>query len=228
MNFLALAQRVRSECGGSSTGPAAVTGQTGENLRFVNWTNEAWRDIQNAHTTWRFMRFGFTVNTVANQDSYAYGACTDTTTSSPISAFDRWVHDSFKLYTVSLADELELIHLPYEDWRQLYRTRPQVANRPINSTILPDNKIGVGPKPAGVYVLSGDYYRAAALMAADGDTPTLPTQFEMAIVWKAVMYYAINQEAGSLYATAEKEYDRLMAKLEANQLPRIEWPGAMA
>lgn len=227
MTFLELVVRLRAESGGPGTGPSAVTSQSGESLRFVNWINSAWEDIQNAQTEWRFMRFGFTVNTIANVDSYASASCTDTTTSAVITSFDHWARDSFKLYTVSLADELELIDLPYDDWRQLYRTRPQVANRPTNSTVLPDNKIGLGAKPAGVYVLSGDYYRAARLLANNGDTPTIQAQFHMAIVWKALMYYAAYEEAGSLYATAEKNYTNVYGKMLKNQMPMIESAGPM-
>ena len=227
MTFLELIKRLRSEAGGSGTGPSSVINQSGESLRFVNWINSAWEDIQNAQTEWRFMRFGFTVNTIANVDSYAYTSCTDTTTSVAIANFNHWARDSFKLYTVSLADELELIDLPYDDWRQLYRTRPQVANRPINSTVLPDYKIGLGPKPKGIYVLSGDYYRAAKLLAIDADTPTIPVQFQMAIVWKALMYYAAYEEAGSLYATADKNYTNIYGKLLKNQMPMIESAGPM-
>lgn len=228
MTFLDLVKRLRSEAGGSGTGPSAVTGQSGESLRFVNWINTAWQDIQNDQTEWRFMRFGFTLNTVANVDNYAYTSCTDTTTAVIIANFDHWVRDSFLLYTVSLSDQLELIDLPYDDWRQLYRTRPQVANRPTNSTILPNNNIGIGPKPAGVYVVSGDYYRSASLMVNDGDTPTIPSQFHMTIIWKALMYYAAFEEAGSLYATAEKNFNMAYSALLRNQLPMIETAGPLA
>ena len=82
-------------------------------------------------------------------------------------------------------------------------------------------------KPNGVYVLSGDYYRAAKLLAIDGDSPTIPVQFQMAIVWKALMYYAAYEEAGSLYATAEKNHMSVYGKLLRNQLPMIETAGPL-
>ncbi len=219
MNFLALCQRTRIECGISGSGPTAVTSQSGENLRVVNWTNSAWEDIQNHRPNWKFMRFGFTVNTVLNQDSYAYTACTDTTLSSAIVNFSSWLIETFKIYKTSVADESYLYPESYEYWRNYYRIGTQTASRPLHSTITPDDKIGIGPKPNGVYVLSGDYYRRATTMAANTDTPSLPSEFHMAIVWKAVMYYAQYEEAGALYATAEREYKRILRRLEMNQLP---------
>ena len=56
---------------------------------------------QRKHDDWLFMRGSFTVNTVASDGIYAYGDCTDTATSSAITAFRDWHKDTFKIYLTS-------------------------------------------------------------------------------------------------------------------------------
>ena len=227
MNFLALCQRLVSEAGisGSLT---SVVSQTGENLRVVNWVNSAYEAIQNAQPSWKFMRHGFTVNTVINQDAYAYTACTDTTLASAIVNFGRWDTDSFKIYLTSVSDEIEVPFLDYMSWRSRYRVASQTAGRPTDATTLPDDKIGLGPKPNAVFVFSGDYYRSAKTMSVNTDDPIIPSQYHMVIVWRALMLYAAFEEAGSLYQTAMVEYNKINRMLELNQLPPIVMAGPLA
>lgn len=227
MTYLQLVVRLASEAGVSGT-MASVVGQTGESLRLVNWINSAYESTQNANTTWKFMRHGFTLNTVPGTDEYAYGACTDTDLGSAIVNFGRWATDTFKLYKTSVADETEVDCMDYADWRRIYRIGSQTANRPTNATVLPSDKIGLGAKPDGVYVFSGDYYRSATTLSANGDIPVVPPQYHMVIVWRALMLYAQYEEAGSLYATAEREFTKVNRMLELNQLPSIMMAGPMA
>ena len=67
MTFLQLINRARQECGVTGPDLTTVTGLTGESLRFYNWINSAWVDIQTAHEDWQFMRLPFQFNTVASQ-----------------------------------------------------------------------------------------------------------------------------------------------------------------
>ena len=46
MTFLELCRRLAREVDASGSGPSAVTGQTGENRRIVDWVASAWQDIQ--------------------------------------------------------------------------------------------------------------------------------------------------------------------------------------
>jgi hypothetical protein len=51
MNFLQLAQRTRRKCRIAGTGPTAVTNQSEEYSRVLDWVNEAWMIIQRKHET---------------------------------------------------------------------------------------------------------------------------------------------------------------------------------
>jgi len=229
MTFLELCKRTAAEAGVSHATPAPTTvvGQTGELQRIIEWVNSAYESIQNSHAIWKFLRFGFTVQTVVNQDAYVFSACTDTTLTTAIVNFGSWVRDSFKIFQVSVADEGEVPYMPYESWRLYYRMGTQVANRPQYATILPDDKIGLGPKPNLIYTFSGDYYRSPKKMAVDGDIPLMPAQYHMAIVWAALMLYAGHEEAGSLYTHAQEEHRKIYSALKLNQLPPIVMAGPL-
>ena len=74
MNFLELAQRLHTEAALAGTAPAAVTGQTGMNLKLVNWINTAYENIQELHDTWFFRRADFSFSTIAGTANYTPAA----------------------------------------------------------------------------------------------------------------------------------------------------------
>jgi len=71
MNYLELAQKLRRKCRVAGNGPTAVTGQTEEYNRLLDFVNEAWLHIQRRHTDWRWMRATAACATVAGQVSYS-------------------------------------------------------------------------------------------------------------------------------------------------------------
>jgi len=227
MNYLELAVKARQECGASGTGPAAVTNQTGESKRIVDWAADAWTEIQNRHENWKWMRSSFTFNTVLNDDTYAFGGCTDTKTSAAIARFARWwwenLEYSFRIYLQSsgVATEGWLIPMDYEQFKRRYRFGTQNNGFPAHYTIDEDDNILLGPKPNGVYVVSGDYQRGALVLAANSDTPDMPARFHMLIVYEAMLKYAGYESAQEVWTRAMAHRGVLMRQLEGNQLPQM-------
>ena len=79
MNYLALVKRAISEAGASGVNNVTtVANASGELLRFTQWINQAWIDIQNKRSDWLFMRKSVQFNLIANQAEYPV-------TSAPIS-----------------------------------------------------------------------------------------------------------------------------------------------
>lgn len=225
MTFLELCQRTAVECG-ITRSLSAVTGQSGRMLDVVNWVNTAWEMIQNKHPNWHFMRSGFTLNTIAADGDYPPDEFTDTRSTALISNFSSWILDSFKIYdsTVGVAEQAPFRHIGYPRFIDHYRTGAVATNRPAAFTVRPyDSAILLGPAPNGIFVLTGEYWRAASAMAANGDEPGMPAQFHMAIVWQAVQLYAMNEEAPTLIATSGNSLATYMSRLENNQLPEIEF-----
>lgn len=231
--FLQLAQILRRKVGGTGTGPSAVTSQTGEDERYVEDIAEAYTEIQN-RCHWRWLRHGFTVNTVADDDVYAYGDCTDTTTSSAITRFGSWRfrdrNDPPKIYLTSsgVGTQRWLIWVPWEDFKEIYRIGTQNSGSPVHVSIDPQDNIVIGPAPNDVYTITGDYIRSAQVLAADGDIPEMPTQFHMLVVYRAMEEYAGYEGSADDKMRSIKKGQRLMRQLERNQRPKMRLSGPMA
>lgn len=224
MTFLQLCQRLRQEVGIAGTGPTTVTGQTGELKRIVDWVASAWEEIQNSRTDWDWMRSTFSFTTVADQDSY-------TSTQAGISSrFDRWDTGLLRIYTTAsgVGDETLLDYIPYDDWRMIYRVGNNTAGRPTTATILPGNSLGLGYKPSAGFTVRGEYWKSAQTLSSDSDTPEMPSAFHMAIVYKAMMYYARYMAANEIYEDAAISYRRVMNRLLSDRKPSVLVGGPLA
>lgn len=234
--YLQLCQKAAREClVTQSTGvPAAVTIQTGDLLRIVGYVADAWTEIQNRHPNWRWMRSSFTVNTVASDDSYAYGDCTDTQTAVAIARFSRWwandKKDPFKCYLQSsgVGTEYWLSYVPWERFKRVYKIGSQTASSPTWVSIDHNNNIRLGPAPNDIFVVGGDYQRSAQVFTADADVHDMPTQYESLIVYETMKKYGAIKNAPEIFSRGEREAAKLMRQLEADQLPRIRMGGPLA
>lgn len=230
MTFLQLCQRLRQECEIPGTGPSATTNQTGQMRRLVDWIASAWDDVQRGHSAWRWMRRPFSLNTVAGTDNYAFGSATDVDAGAAISRFSHWwAHDDDDPYlaylqSVGVAEQYRLVYTPWEYFKWLYRFGTQNNSKPVHVSVDHQNKLCLGPRPDGVYVVTGDFQRGLQVLAADADIPEMPTRFHD-LIWRYALHtYGANSVAAELVARAELESARLLSSLEADQLPIITMP----
>lgn len=235
--FLQLCQATSLECGvaGGDTVPSAVTNQTGELDRIVSWVKNAWVEIQNRNNSnWRWMRVGFTVNTVADDDSYAYTDCTDALTSIAIARFKRWrftdSHDPAKIYLTSsgVGTQTWLTYLDWDDFKAIYRIGTQNSGFPAHISIDPQNKLVLGPKPNGIYTVTGDFVRSAQVLAADATEPEMPSDFHNLIVYEAMQRYGYFESAPEVLSRGKELAGPLRRQLELDQLPMMRLRGPMA
>lgn len=228
MTFLQLCQRVCLECAiGDADGsePTGVTNQIGELARVVAWVQTAWEEIQTASESWRWMRSRFSVNTVADIDTYAPDDCTDSRLSAPINRFSSWrVNDPRnppRAYLTSggVGGQYFLGYLSWDDFCATYRIGTLTTGMPVHITMDPQNNLVLGPIPDGVYTIVGEYQMAPQPLAADADEPEMPAQFHMLIVYDAMSKYAGYEVAQEVEARAVKYGGPLRYRLERNQLP---------
>ena len=216
LSFLTLVQRLRQESGTSGAAPATTVGQIGDIRRLVDWVSTAWVDIQNDKTDWMFMRQSIQFNTVAGQQSY-------TSAQAGIVSFANYKRDTFRQYRVSqgFGSEQRLNFLPYDSFRDmyLYNTQRTVQQMPIIFTLDFSKNFLLGPIPDDIYTINGEGYALPTELTLDTDRPTMPAQFHMAIVWRALMYYGQYEGAPEAYSHGQNEYARLMSKLYIDQLP---------
>lgn len=232
MNFLQLAQRLRQECRVPGSGPSAVTGQVQEYQRLLDWTAEANREIERSNPYWRFKRKSCSCATVSG----AGGKVSYSATDFALTDWGRWAldydsGDTFRSYITAsgLSSEIALNPIDYDQWRDQYyfgALRSTFA-RPMVIALAPDNTLVLGPISDGSVTLVGDYYAKPTLLAAASDTPAMPEEFHMAIVYKAMTYYGVSEAAPEIFDMGERQFARIYAQLTDHEAPRFRVAGAL-
>lgn len=225
MNFLALVKRLARECGVGGTIVTTVS-QTGEALRLVEWLNEAWNEVQLKHQDWDWMRASTSFVTVAGQSSYTPVQC-----GLAAGTLGQWDRTTFRNYLTSAGTPAEQFmgYIEYDNWRDMYLFGSQrdVRTQPHDFTITPTESIGLGPVPPAGYTVSGDYFKAPSYMTSDTESPALPAQYHMLLVYAAMMAYGGYEAASEVYQRGEKKYNAMMLELEPDQLPELTTGGSL-
>lgn len=224
MNYLQLAQRLRSEVGASGTGPSSVFNQTGASERLVNWINSAWLEIQGLHNTWNWMRQPFSWVTVAGTGDYLPTAITNTLTGNPMTDLRYWYKDTFRAQkqSIGIQDQQWLVEWEYYVFRNTYRFNLQVNGRPVVFAENPQGKaIMLGQIPDDVYIITGEYQKKPYSLVSNTDEPDIPEAYHMMIVYKAMVSYGLFEAAAEVIQRGQAQYQALLTQLEHEQLQEV-------
>jgi hypothetical protein len=217
MNFLQICQRAAQEAGvsRSTAGPVSVLSQTGELAKIVDWVLTTYQDVQDKHTTWNFLRFDFTYPTIAATSTYLPSAVS-------LTELANWEQEDVRAYLTAtgVSDESRLKKRTWDYLRGVRLIGTVQTGKPCEFAIRPDKSMVLWPTPGDIYTVKGEYWKRAQTMTANADEPIIPAQFHMILVWGAVRYYAGDQGAAELFALADQNYNRLMKKLEKDELPK--------
>ncbi len=222
MTFLELVQRLALECAVSGSITTLVSA-TGETLRLKTWIQQSYTELQTERFNWEYLRSsklnggGVSFATVSGQAIYPLGTGAGTVGVTAAN-FGSWVKGSFRDQTTSVGvgDQIFLPWISYDAWRNSYAYGAQqnVTTRPVAIAVAPDNAICVGPYPTATYTLTGDYYRSPLTLSVNADEPTvIPAQWQMAIVYQAMIYYGLYEGAPEVVARGEKYYRKLTRQL---------------
>lgn len=218
LNFLQLVQRLRQESASSGSPPTTTVSQTGDSRKLVDWVSTAWMDIQNEKPDWFFMRQPISFNTVAGIQTYNQSQ-------TGVASFGNFKRDSFRQYRVSqgFGSEQRINFMPYDTFRDMYQygTMRSTSQMPVIFSIDPVKNFLIGPIPDDIYTINGEGYALPTEFLTDTDRPTMPSQFHMAIVWRALMYYGQSEAASEAYSHGQNEYRRLMNRLYEDQMPTM-------
>lgn len=131
---------------------------------------------------------------------------------------------------VGFRSEIQMDYIDYDVWRDKYLLGNLRFSytRPIEMSIAPDKSIVTGPIADAGYTLVGDFFRDPVELSADTDTPAMPNQFHLAIVYQAMMSYGAFEAAPEVYNRGEKEFGKIMRRIGNNQLPEMAFAGALA
>lgn len=215
MNYLDLCKRLRQEAGMSGSGPSAVTGQTGEMKRVVDWVAQAWLEIQNSRPDWRFMRVSFDVAISAGSASIIVSS----TVSHP---------DKKSMIAVDAGGRWPLEYLEPEDFAWLERRNGTQTGKPQYVSMDSDGTIRFMPRPSEAFNLMGEYFRTPQALSANTDVPLMPERYHMMIVYLAMTYAGAEAEASNLYQDGLLKYERALDDLMMSQLPTLRVAGPLA
>ena len=225
MNFLALANTLKSKCRVQGAPMGAVTGQTADYQRLIGFVNEAWMDLQRSRENWNWMRTTAQFPTVNGQALY-------TIANIGLTDFGNWADQTFRLWDTAAGQISEqfLFYLNYETWRDRYQFGAfrTTLSQPLEVTVAPNFAIGLGPVPLAGYTILGDYYREPSEMVDPGDVPALPARYHMLIVYKAMMLYGATEAASEVYQDGENSSRRVLNQMAINQLQTLEMGPALA
>jgi hypothetical protein len=214
VNFLQLAQRLHRETGRSGSGPASITGASNEHLRLFDAIADANRviELKAERYDWKWMRKLLPSTASTDLVSLAYTGAT-----LGAADFGRWRRPSesggddleytVKAYLPSAPTNVwQLDFLPYEAFRFSYYDTEQAAGNPRHWSISDAEELLIGPKSSEVHRVKAAYRAGVAALEDDGDTPTLPADFHMIIVWRALIDMGTFDAASEVLARAQRNF----------------------
>jgi hypothetical protein len=209
LNYLALCDKLLKETGLSDQGVSSVVGQSGLNKKAVDWVNRAWTEIQNLND-WDFLWNTSYFSTVIGQQNYDP---VDNLALSP--ALHKWINSSVRITQSSGTG-----YLTYVPWATWVRTTFS-SGKPTSFTIRPDNLISFNTLPDEIYTIYFDYYRTPQQLSTNTDELLLAEQFHDAVLYKAILYVAAEQDAPELYQDAQSQLNIRLSAMGTSVLPTI-------
>ena len=222
MTYLELVNSLIELADVSNAPLSSVQNLTGVNLRVKNWVKQSWVDIQNLHAEWSFLRQDLSFVSSASQ-SY-------TLADMGAANLRKYDMESLRMYLTAsgVADEQYLTPQDWDSFRDVYLYGTRQTGRPNAFAIDPANRsLYFSSVPGTGYTTTGYYWRSPVELLLDADTPALPAEFHMVIVYRALMKYAGFESAPEAKMEAVENYSALMSALEQDQLPAILMAGSL-
>ena len=140
------------------------------------------------------------------------------------------ITSSNTLSFVGMRSEVFMFADHYEAWRDsyLYGNLRFTVARPLEIAMSPAKSLCLGPIPANGYSILGDYFQAPSYFALDTSTPPIPAQYQMRIVYKAMIQYGYFEEDEAVIKRAMQMDGKFATKMALDLLPAITVAGALA
>lgn len=235
MNFLQLCQRVARESGVVADGLLTTTVSQSNKLRkVVDWTAEAYADIQRSRGDWSWMFGTFSGTTVASQRAYTGAEM------GVASRFSRFMVDTERrtpsgvlCYATAEGRETEwrLQGWTAEDFADNldYGSRATETGRPTHCAVDHDGTLRLYPTPdATGFTVRGRYRKQPQILASNTEIPEMPEDHHMAIVWQALLFLVTHDEAFQQREDWQANLDRHRSEMLMHYTPRVSLGGPLA
>lgn len=210
LNYLQICERIVADYGiAGGTGPAAVTGQTGELRNICNWVADAAEHVDNMWLDWKYLwkRYSETM-TIGQYQAPA---------PSEAGVLVRlWNPKRMKIREPGG----QWVELQYVERPEFEDTIEPSENEGMAShfTIMPDNSIILDSIANVAYELKGEFWRRPVRLSANTSLPLIPGEFWRIIVARALITYGDREDAPEILSGAQAEFIDVLDKLEADQL----------
>lgn len=210
--FLELCQQLRQEAGISGSGPVSVTGQSGILLDVVNWVKRAYNMVQLEESRWKFLWVETSFDFVVGQRDYHPASDLG------LSDFKEWDVHSFYVNRPNAQQKQPLYFMEWEPFRGYYAI--QIQALPQQFSVSPSKALRFDAVPTQVETVNFEYFRKPYAFVNGNDTPVFDEQYHDIVLYKALMLYAANDEAGNIYQDAAANYAKKLAELRMQELDR--------
>lgn len=220
MNFLQLVNRTRSECGISGDDLVTVEGQFGEMARLVRWVSTAYTEIQNLQP-WNWLWQPFDQVLTIGQSTYAPVADWG------IQPLD-WRPSRFYIRENG-QPRGQRRRMVCREWAEFDSMHPDPQpGMPLELSIKPSRQVAFSSAPDALYIFEGEFRYTPEVLTENTDTPAMPEQYHMAVVWKAVQLYAQYEEAAALYQLSSSQLAQYLGLMYNSELEGHYHVGALA
>ena len=213
--YLVLCQDMARDVGIPGTGPSSVTSTSlsEEENAVVRYIANADQDVQSRWFDWDFLWSEASITAIS-------GTSTLTSSNSGFpSALGNWKLDS--LVWDKTSDSYQILeYMEWNSYREMYKYGTVDSDVPEVYSIKPNNDLDLYPTPDSATVISAEYWATPTVLAADADISAIPPRFHKIIIARAKLYYAENEDAPEIMVGSLSEFEDLLDKLEADQLPR--------
>ena len=215
---LELCKKFRKLVGISGTGPSSVLNQSGMNEKITIWVADADEWILRKWEDWTFMLEPKEIITATS------GTSTFTLAALSITDHARWRRNSF-IRDPGTSSKLNLEQiLDYEEYLKSEEYAGEAQTGDIEKVIVrpTDDALIFYPTPTADTTIWAAYYKKVTRMVTDAVESPIPARFESTILNRAKMFYSEFLEDAALYASAEKDFNRDMLRLESKHAPSFD------
>ena len=213
--YLVLCQDMARDVGIPGTGPSSVTSTSlsEEENAVVRYIANADQDVQSRWFDWDFLWSEASITAISGTSTL-----TSSNTGFP-TALGNWKLDSI-VWDKSSDSYQILEYMEWNSYREMYKYGTIDSDVPEVYSIKPNNDLDLYPTPNAATVISAEYWATPTVLAADADISAIPPRFHKIIIARAKLYYAENEDAPEIMVGSLSEFEDLLDKLEADQLPR--------
>lgn len=204
MNYLEIVRAAWSRAGQSGEF-ASVATAAGFQRQFASYVADAWRDVQLFKDDWSFMRVTANATLIP---------ATETVELSAIG-----VNDCRLLKWVQILVDGRYQEIPLT-FAEQYHDQNKLSGRPTRA-FFEAGKLSFDTIPDSAYTLRLHYQKVPQELVNNTDIPAVGSGYHWAIVWGAVRAYAIDDQDQSLLIRANEDYNKAMAGMCSDLMPRF-------